>query len=173
VYGSASVAALEFAFLHVRTREIASVTARRSRFILLDAGSVIDASCPCRTLRSPLGALSFSGPGARTETAVTNGLPRIPGRGCTSCSADVYPDGAQRWSDATTWAGCIPASGSVVRIEAGRTIILDQDVDLGSLEIEGTLLVAPRDTTIRAGWICVHGDGRSPLATPNARSGSD
>lgn len=80
--------------------------------------------------------------------------------GAPPAPADVFPDGAQRWSDATTWGGCIPASGSAARIEAGRTIILDQDIDLGSLDIEGTLLVAPRDTTIRAGWICVHGDGR-------------
>jgi hypothetical protein len=47
-----------------------------------------------------------------------------------------------------------------VRIERGHTIILDQDIDVGSIDIEGTLLVAPRDTKVRAGWILVHDEGR-------------
>jgi len=80
--------------------------------------------------------------------------------GAPPAPVDVFPDGAQLWSDDATWGGNVPGEDAVVRIEAGRTIVLDQDIDVASLEIEGTLLVFARDTKIRAGWILVHGDGR-------------
>ena len=86
--------------------------------------------------------------------------------GAPPAPADDFPDSAQRWSDASTWGGGVPADGAAVHIEAGRTVILDQDIDVGSLEIEGTLLVAARDTTIRAGWILVHGEGRLAAGDP-------
>jgi hypothetical protein len=53
-----------------------------------------------------------------------------------------------------------------VRIESGRTVILDRDIDVASLDIEGTLLVAARETRIRAGWILVHGAGRFAAGDP-------
>jgi hypothetical protein len=80
------------------------------------------------------------------------GAPPVP--------ADVFPDGAQRWSEANTWGGSIPVAGAPVRIERGRTVVLDQDIDVASLDVEGTLLLSARETKIRAGWILVHGDGR-------------
>ena len=79
--------------------------------------------------------------------------------------ADIFPDGAQRWSDEETWDGAPPATGAAVRIEAGRIIVLDQDIDVGSLDIEGTLLVESRDLQLRAGWILVRGNGRLAAGT--------
>lgn len=74
-------------------------------------------------------------------------------------AADDVPADAQRWSDAATWAGNIPARGAAVTVEAGRTLLLDQDIDVGSLHIKGTLIVARRDVRIAAEWILVDGAG--------------
>ena len=71
----------------------------------------------------------------------------------------------QRWSDPHTWPEGPPAPGSTVRIERGRTILLDQDIDVAGLHIEGTLRVARRDTRIAAGWILVQADGRFEAGT--------
>jgi hypothetical protein len=86
--------------------------------------------------------------------------------GAPPAPADVFPDGAQRWSEASTWGGSIPVTGAAVRIERGRTIILDQDIDVASLDVEGTLLLAARDTKVRAGWIMVQGEGRLAAGEP-------
>jgi hypothetical protein len=77
----------------------------------------------------------------------------------------VFPDGARRWSDPDTWKGGVPSAGKPVRIEAGRAIILDCDIDVASLLIEGILIVAARDTRVCAGWILVQGDGRLVAGT--------
>lgn len=71
----------------------------------------------------------------------------------------------QRWSDPQTWPDGPPQAGSTVRIERGRTIVLDQDIDVAGLHIEGTLHVARRDTRIAAGWILVRGNGRLEAGT--------
>lgn len=86
--------------------------------------------------------------------------------GAAPAPAEVFPDDAQCWSDAATWGGTLPVSGASVCIEAGRTIVLDQDIDVGSLDIQGTLLVAARDTKVRAGWILVHDEGRLAAGNP-------
>jgi hypothetical protein len=88
--------------------------------------------------------------------------------GAPPLPADVFPDDAQRWSDPAAWGGTVPPAGVSVCIEAGRTVILDQDIDVGSLDVEGTLLVASRDTELRAGWIAVRGAGRLVAGTTDA-----
>lgn len=80
-----------------------------------------------------------------------------------ACEA-VAESGAQRWSDAAAWPAGVPAAGAV-HIERGRTVILDQDIDVASLDIEGTLIVERRDTHINAGWILVRGEGRLEAGT--------
>lgn len=70
------------------------------------------------------------------------------------------PEGAARWSDSATWGGGpLPGRDSAVLVEAGKTIVLDCDADVASLTIAGKLIIAPRDTLLRAGWIVVRNDG--------------
>ena len=73
---------------------------------------------------------------------------------------EVLPGNGERWSDAATWPNGQPGHGDAVTIAEGRTLVIDQDIDVGSLTVHGTLIVARRDTTIRAGWILVskHGE---------------
>jgi len=85
--------------------------------------------------------------------------------GAAPVPAPTFPDGARLWSEATGWEDGVPPIGAKVRIPAGRTVVLDQDVDLASLEIEGTLLIAARDTQLRAGWVLVHRGGRLAAGT--------
>ena len=72
---------------------------------------------------------------------------------------EVLPDNAERWSDAAAWSAGQPGPGDAVTVAAGRRLVIDQDVDVGSLTIRGTVIVARRDTKIRAGWILVAGPG--------------
>lgn len=65
---------------------------------------------------------------------------------------------AQLWSDASTWGGAVPVAGEVVRIPAGKTVVLDVSPPaLRSIEVNGTLRFADRDLTLRTGSIMVHG----------------
>ena len=73
---------------------------------------------------------------------------------------EVLPSDAERWSDAAVWPGGKPVRGGAVTISEGRTLVIDQDIDVGSLTVHGTLIVARRDVKIRAGWILVSGKGR-------------
>ena len=93
------------------------------------------------------------------------GFLEFPAAGAPPAPIEVWPEDALRWSDPATWQGSPPGEGETVRIEAGRTVVLDQDIDVASLQIEGTLLVAARDTRVRAGWILVHGAGRLTAGT--------
>ncbi|HET9024373.1 MAG TPA: G8 domain-containing protein, partial [Burkholderiaceae bacterium] len=72
---------------------------------------------------------------------------------------EVFPGNAERWSDATAWGDRPPGRGDAVTVTEGRTLVIDQDVDIGSLTVHGTVIVARRDATIRAGWILVSGKG--------------
>ena len=74
-------------------------------------------------------------------------------------TADDYPNGALRWSDPSTWGGKLPTPSEAVTVEAGRTLIIDQDIDVGSLLIRGTAIVERRDVSIGAEWILVEGAG--------------
>jgi len=75
------------------------------------------------------------------------------------------PEGALRWSEPDAWGGALPARDAAVFIEAGKTIVLDCDAEVASLTIEGTLIVAPRDTALRAGWIAVRNGGALSAGT--------
>ncbi len=90
-----------------------------------------------------MGFLEFLAAGAAPEAA----------------TADEYPSGALRWSDPATWGGKLPATGEAVTVEAGRTLIIDQDIDVGSLHVHGTAIVERRDISIGAEWILVEGAG--------------
>ncbi len=58
----------------------------------------------------------------------------------------------------TTWsASGLPTSGSVT-IDAGQSIVLDQNLDLTDLTINGELVCASADLSVSANWIMVHGD---------------
>jgi G8 domain len=72
---------------------------------------------------------------------------------------EVFPESAQQWSDVAAWTGTRPGRGDAVTVAAGRTLVIDEDIDVGSLTIHGTVLVARRDARIRAGWILVSGKG--------------
>ena len=74
-------------------------------------------------------------------------------------AADEYPSGAMRWSDPDTWGGKIPVCGESVTVDVGRTLIIDQDIDVGSLHIKGAAIVERRDISIGAEWILVEGTG--------------
>ncbi len=70
-----------------------------------------------------------------------------------SCGAG----GGQNWSDPATWGGQVPAEGADVTVPAGKTVVLDRDVKLGSLKVDGTLTFAEKDLNLSAKWILVHG----------------
>lgn len=72
---------------------------------------------------------------------------------------EVFPGNAERWSDVAAWGAAQPGRGDGVTVAAGRTLVIDQDIDVGSLTIHGTVIVARRDAKIRAGWILVAGNG--------------
>jgi hypothetical protein len=78
---------------------------------------------------------------------------------------ETFPGNAERWSDAAVWSGTAPGSGDAVTVAEGRTLVIDQDVDIGSLTVHGTVIVARRDIAIRAGWILVSGRGTLAAGT--------
>ena len=90
-----------------------------------------------------MGFLEFLAAGAAPEAA----------------AADEYPNDAMRWSDPHTWGGNLPAQRRSGHVDVGRTLIIDQDVDVGSLHIKGTAIVERRDISIGAEWILVEGAG--------------
>jgi hypothetical protein len=82
-------------------------------------------------------------------------------------AVDIFPSGAARWSEPATWSGQAPRRGEAVTVVAGRTLIIDQDIDIGSLTIAGTVIVARRDAQICASWILVTGDGQLIAGSPD------
>jgi hypothetical protein len=78
---------------------------------------------------------------------------------------DLVPDHAERWSDPAIWGGQQPDAGAAVTVAAGRTLLIDQDIDVGSLTIHGTAIIARRDIRLRAGWILVTGHGELTAGT--------
>lgn len=69
------------------------------------------------------------------------------------------PSEVLRWSDPVTWSGQPPQPRDVVRVPAGRTLLIDQDIHVAALEIAGTVLFERRDIAVRAGGILVHASG--------------
>ena len=45
---------------------------------------------------------------------------------------EVLPAHAERWSDAAAWPGGLPGRGDAITVAAGRTLVIDQDIDIGS-----------------------------------------
>jgi len=78
---------------------------------------------------------------------------------------EALPADAERWSDAAAWPGGLPGHGDAVTVAEGRTLVVDQDIDIGSLTVHGTLIVAHRAARIRAGWILVSGNGQFVAGT--------
>ena len=74
-------------------------------------------------------------------------------------TADEYPSDALRWSDPAAWGGKLPAPDDAITIDAGRTLILDQDIDVASLHIKGTAIVERRDISLGAQWVLVEAAG--------------
>ena len=65
-----------------------------------------------------------------------------------------------RWSQASSWVGGVPVLGEDVSIPAGAKILLDQNIDVKSIETQGTLVVDnSKDINIRAEYIIVMGTG--------------
>ena len=61
------------------------------------------------------------------------------------------------WSDPDAWDGIVPSTGEAVTIPSGRKIVLDTDIDLASLTINGILICGEQDLNVRAQTIMVHG----------------
>jgi len=90
-----------------------------------------------------MGFLEFLATGAVTDAA----------------ELDDVPADAKLWSDPDTWAGACPARGEAVTIAKGCTVLVDQDLDVGSLHVKGKLIVARRNVRIAADWILVEASG--------------
>jgi hypothetical protein len=61
--------------------------------------------------------------------------------------------------DGKEWLTAGLATTGDVRIERGQVVILNTDLDLNTLTIEGYLVCARQDLNIKAKWIMVHGTG--------------
>jgi hypothetical protein len=79
----------------------------------------------------------------------------------------VVPAGSQlpnAWSNPAAWGGTVPPKGSAVIIPANTAITLDQDVEVSSLTVAGTLRCANTDLKLSARYILV--TGRLACGTP-------
>jgi cell migration-inducing and hyaluronan-binding protein len=82
------------------------------------------------------------------------GASAAPQSGATAASKA----GRQRWSDPATWGGAVPVQGSVVRIPSDATVVLDESTPaLNGLHVDGKLVFARRDLSLRSDFIMVHG----------------
>ena len=63
----------------------------------------------------------------------------------------------EAWSNPATWGGTVPAAGADVRIPRGKIVLLDRDIDVSNLAIDGELICAERDLNVTAKSIMVHG----------------
>lgn len=64
-----------------------------------------------------------------------------------------------RWSDPQTWGGMLPAREASVVIPPGRLVMVDQDVDVRGIVVEGVLEFARRDTRLSAEYLIAAGNG--------------
>ncbi len=71
----------------------------------------------------------------------------------------ALPSDALVWSSPATWGGVKPGARDVVKVPAGRTLLIDEDIEVGALEIQGTVLFAARDLTVKSNGILVSGNG--------------
>lgn len=95
-------------------------------------------------------SLRWRGPGIGDQVVPAARLfPPAPAR---EPGVDAAP-----WSDPATWGGAVPADGASVTIPAGKAVLLDRDVSLANLTVDGTLVFARRDLQLEADWVLVHG----------------
>jgi hypothetical protein len=99
---------------------------------------------------------------AAAPTATTTATTVAPTTTATATAvaptATALPTGAKRWF------ASLPTSGDVT-VKAGETVLLDTNVDLKGLQIDGTLICADQDLSLRANWIMVHGSGKLQCGT--------
>jgi hypothetical protein len=69
------------------------------------------------------------------------------------------PGEVLRWSDRATWSGRPPTPEDIVRVPAGRTLVIDRNIHVAALEIAGRVSFARRDLAVRSGGILVHAQG--------------
>lgn len=94
-------------------------------------------------------------------------LPFSSGGGASVAPATVAnPLVTMAWSDPLTWGGRLPGPRDVVQVPAGRTLLIDQDIDIAALEVAGTVLFAPRDIRVECDGILVIGGGLLRAGTP-------
>jgi hypothetical protein len=65
--------------------------------------------------------------------------------------------GGTNWSDPTLWGGTLPGTNAAVVIPSGKTVVLDTDVNIRNLRVEGTLVCADKDLALTTNWILVNG----------------
>lgn len=113
-----------------------------------------------QTLTGAVGADVTPGVGKQIVWDISADLPNIsiPDASVQVIADDGSCPDCKLWSDPATWGGTVPAAGQNVTIPADWHVILDQNVDLAGLEIEGTLEFARQDLTLEAAWIAVSGD---------------
>lgn len=75
------------------------------------------------------------------------------------CGAPVGENELYAWSDLGTWGGRAPGPSDVVCVPAGRTLVIDQSIEVSGLLIYGTVTFADADLHVRAGGILVLDDG--------------
>jgi len=95
-------------------------------------------------------------------------LPFATGGGASLAPA-LIPDLSRTlaWSDPLTWSGRLPGPRDVVQVPAGRSLLIDQDVDVSALEIAGEAVLARRDIRIVCDGVLVIGDGCLRAGTPD------
>lgn len=73
-------------------------------------------------------------------------------------NAQILSDGASgNWSNPATWNGAVPAKGANVVIPAGQTVILDTNINIATLTVNGNLICGEQNLDVTAKWIMVHG----------------
>ncbi|MEO9652249.1 MAG: G8 domain-containing protein [Roseobacter sp.] len=72
-----------------------------------------------------------------------------------------------RWSDDNTWGGGVPDAGSIIVIGEGERVVLDQDVTVKAILIQGGELIVEdvQDLSLSADWILVNNGGLFQVGT--------
>ena len=100
--------------------------------------------------------LSACGGGSDSSTQFSSAN-RAPLNDASSYNLSAAAAGTSVWSDPETWDGVVPSAGDSVTIPSGTQVILDTDIDVASLTINGTLYCGEQDLSVSAKWIMVHG----------------
>lgn len=96
--------------------------------------------------------LAACGGGGGDNGQLSDGIPATP-----QFTPPQNPAMADGWSNPDTWGGTIPAPGTDVTIPAGQRVMLDTNISVASLQIDGELICTDRDLNIKARWISVSG----------------